>query len=393
LSLPIPIRWALAVATLTAVLLCLGPAAGYAQQDQEGQRARLTALDRAVSARPNDPQLRVDLGLALLEAGLRDRALYHLEQARAAPLTPQSRAQLDDLLARIGRQKDREGWFNLALVPETNPVQRTDLDTVWIGGLPFQLNPNAQAQRATGLHVGLGGAIMPRLSDSVRLRLGASVSARLFENRALEDIILRGEIGFQGQTLGGQDWQITGSVAQRSIGGQNYAQGLGLHGRWSQYLGRSTLVRLSAEAVRWRFVGQPALDGPRLQAAVELRHALRPDLLVTGGLSFVRVDARAAHEAGKTMRLNIGAQRSFAGGWVVGVDAFVQRHRRDGPDPVFGIQRKDKMAGLGLRAHHRDFTFGNFTPVFEVSTTRQSSNNVLQEWRNTRLSIGLTRTF
>ncbi len=385
----------LRAATLAGMVLCfwLNPSGLLAQAASEGAQHGLSALNRQVSANPTDPEARIRLAMALLQSGAQDRARFHLLQARAAPLTEADRAQLDALLARIEARRDREGWFSFAIVPETNPAQRTDADTIWIGDLPFRLNSNAQAQRATGLHVTAGGALMPQIAQGLRLRIGASLAARLYEDRALEDITLRGDLGFQGQTLAGHDWQITGSVARRAQGGRSFGQGVGLHLSWSQRLGHSSVLRLRAEAVDWRFANHPSLDGPRLSASVELRHALRPDLVVTGTAAISRVSARAAYEAGRSLRVGLGAQQSFAGGLVLGVETFAQSHRRDGGDPIFGIVRKDTTTGLGLRAMHRDVTLGNYTPVIEASTTRQRSNSALNTWRNTRVSLALSRSF
>jgi len=378
--------------SLGALVLCcvLLPSGLSAQQPAEGAHS-LAVLSRQVSANPADPEARIRLAMALLQSGAQDRARFHLLQARAAPLSEADRIRLDALLARIDAQRDREGWFRFAIVPETNPGQRTDADTIWIGDLPFRLNPTAQAQRATGVHVSTGGALMPQIADGLRLRIGASVLARLYRERALQDITLRGDIGFQGQTKTGQDWQITTSVARRSLGGRSFGQGIGLHARWSQRLGRASVLNLHAEAVDWRFVGHPSLDGPRFAASAELRHALRPDLLVTATASVSRVKARAPHEAGKTLKLGFSAQQSFAGGLVLGGDIFAQSHRRDGRDPVFGILRKDSTTGIGLRAMHREISVGHFIPVIEASTTRQRSNSSLHAWRNTRVSMALSR--
>lgn len=386
-----PHRGAEVLAALVLILL-LGSSKLWAQVVPEPQQS-LAALNRQVSVKPNDPEARIRLAIALLQSGAQDRARFHLLQARAAALTDADRAQLDAVLARIEAQRDREGWFSFAIVPETNPGQRADTDTVWIGGLPFRLNANAQAERATGLHINAGGALMPQIAQGLGLRIGARVTARLYEDRALHDITLRGDLGFQGQTMAGHDWQITGSVARRALGGRSFGQGLGLHLSWAQRLGDRSLLQLHAEAVEWRFASHPSLDGLRLSASVALRHALRPDLVVTGMLALSHVDARAQHEAGHSIRFALGAQQSFAGGLVLGVDAFAQRHRRDGSDPIFGILRQDMTTGLGLRAMHRDIVLGHYTPVVEASTTRQRSNSALHAWRNTRVSLTLSRSF
>ncbi|WP_071470157.1 porin family protein [Roseinatronobacter thiooxidans] len=376
-----------------AIFASLAPTGLSAQAGTEGAQHSLAALNRQVSANPADPDARLRLAIALLQSGAQDRARFHLLQVRAAPLSADDRAQLDALLARIEAQRDREGWLRFAIVPETNPAQRTDTDTIWIGGLPFRLNPSAQAARATGLHIDAGAALMPQVAQGLRLRIGARVSARLYEDRALHDITLRGDVGFQGQTMAGHDWQITGSVARRSLGGRSFGQGVGVHLSWSQRLGHASLLRLRAEAVDWRFANHPSLDGPRLSASVEMRHALRTDLFVTGTAAISRVSARAGHEAGRSLRVGLGAQQSFAGGLMLGADAFVQDHRRDDRDPLFGIMRKDMTSGFGLRAMHRDVTLGKYIPVIEASSTRQRSNSALHTWRNTRVSVSLTRSF
>ncbi|MDD7971959.1 surface lipoprotein assembly modifier [Roseinatronobacter alkalisoli] len=350
-------------------------------------------LSGQVSADPADPEARIRLAMALLLSGAPDRARYHLLQARGTPLAVAERIQLDALLARIEPRRDREGWLSFAIVPETNPAQRTDTDTIWIGDVPFRLNPNARAQRATGLHISAGGALMPQISAGLRVRLGASVAARLYGNRALRDITLRGDLGLQGQTTGGHDWQITGSLARRSLGGRSFGQGMGLHMSWSQRLGRASVLRLRMDGVNWRFANHPALDGPQLSASADLRHVLRPDLVLTATVSVSRIKARAAHEAGRSLRVGLGAQQSFAGGPILGIDAYTQTHRRDGGDPVLGIIRSDNQVGLRLRAMHRDLTLGTYSPAIEISTTRQRSNSPLHTWRNTRASLSLSRAF
>lgn len=87
------------------------------------------------------------------------------------------------------------------------------------------------------------------------------------------------------------------------------------------------------------------------------------DWQVTG--SMARMQARAAHEAGVTLRVGFGAMQSFAGGFMLGGETFAQTHRRDGQNPIFGIRRgADKMTGIALHT-----------------------------WRNTRVSFALSRSF
>jgi len=212
-------RLVLALVTLCA-LACATPAHPDALARAEAQVvAGQIDAGRAALLRltPQDPRFRLELAKALLATGDRDRARYHLQEARgAAGLTPGERAQLDRILTRIDGGKNHEAWVRLAISPESNPGQRMDCDSLMIGGPEFKLRPGAPSPAATGLHFAFGGALLPRLgSTGLRLRIGAAVDARLFERSALNDVILRGDLGVQGTTAHGATWAVAAFALDR----------------------------------------------------------------------------------------------------------------------------------------------------------------------------------
>lgn len=356
--------------------------------------AAVPLLDALVSADPLDPRLRLELARALLRAGQRDRARFHMMQARgSSALSAEERAALDGVLAQIEGGKSYEAWARVAIVPETNPGQRTDVDTISIGGLQWALNPGAKASPATGLHVAAGGAFLPRIAPGLRLRLGGVVDARFYSDKALTDVTVRGEFGFQGVTARGIDWSLFASAQDRRVGGKAYGRALGLHGSWARLIGTNAQLRLRADLEDWRFVPVSGQDGMRRSVSAAWSQVLRPDVMIRATVFANRTSARAGSEAGRGAGVSLGVTKLFEGGLIVSLDATYARQRRDAADPWFGVVRRDRRMILSARVMHRTITLRGFAPVLELGLDRQKSTIALNDFRNARVSVGFSREF
>lgn len=388
---------ALSLAWLAPAALRADPAGwNRAQALLADNRADLAVpvLDALVSADPQDIRYRLALARALLAVGQRERARHHLTAARGATaLSRDERRRLDDVLSRLEGGKGWEAWARLAIVPETNPGQQTSATTVDWGGWTLTLNPGARAAPATGLHLGAGGALLPRIGPGLRLRLGAAVEARLFERSALNDVTTRGEFGLQGQTAGGAAWGLWLTAQDRRIGNRAFGQATGLVGIWAQRTGPRGQVQIRAETERWRHAVQVGRDGRRHALSLGYVHALRPDLSLRATAFGQWTDARAAWETGRTLGGSIGMQKQFEGGLTVSLDVMHLRHARAAADPGFGVIRRDRRTSLTARVMHRTVSLNGFAPVLELGLDRQRSSLPLNAFRNARVSVGLTRQF
>lgn len=357
-------------------------------------RAAVPLFDGLVSAAPQDTRFRLELARALIRLGDRDRARFHLMQARgSADLSAEDRAALDRILAQIEGGKGYEAWARFAIVPQSNPGQRTDADTITIGGLQWALNPAAKAAPGTGVQLAAGGALLPRIAPGLRLRIGGSVDARLFSDSAMNDIITRGELGLQGLTARGTSWALFGSVQDRRIGGAAYGWATGLHASWARLIGPRAHLRLRADLEDWRFVGGTAQDGVRGGLSASWAQTVRPDLLLRASVFVNHTNARAPWETGQGAGLSLGVLKAFEGGLMVSLDATVSRQSRDAVHPTFGTVRRDRRTILTARVMHRTIALHGFAPVLELGLDRQKSTIPLYDFRNARLSLGLSREF
>ncbi|MDO9524109.1 MAG: surface lipoprotein assembly modifier [Gemmobacter sp.] len=351
-------------------------------------------LDRLVSARPGDARYRMELGLALWRSGAPGRARYHLDLVRGANgLDPKVRTGIEGVLRQIDRPKLWEGYLSFGIVPETNAVRRTSADSLFIGGDRFQLNPNARAMPATGLQIDGGIAFLPRIGTDLRARFGLRASTRFFEKSVLNDVSVKAEAGVEGTTRSGAQWVVVGTLQRRELGNASYSRGQGLRVGWASRVGRAGHLRLRAEHEVLRHARARLLDGPRSLIAATYSHALASNLMVNGTLYVNRARTKLATEDADGAGVVVGLQYGFAGGLVVDLNLALNRTDRRGVDRIFGIVREDRRSAVSARIKHRELRLGGFAPVFEVGHERQRSTIALNSYRNTHVSLGLSRDF
>lgn len=389
-------------------LLAQAPAATPAQQARrdlvqanlllaEGDAAGAIRLyDRLISADPTEPVYRLALSRALLAVGQRDRAHYHLTQLRGSDrLAREERARLDRVLVSLEGGRNREGWLRFAIVPESNPGQRTDATSLVLGGWGNAVVPLAggRARPETGLHFGAGGALLPVVAPGLRLRLGIDIDARVFRSSALNDLTLSGRVGLQGSTPQGAGWELGLSARERRVGNRAYGRATGLYAGWTQRVGQAAQLRLRLDLEKWRHATRWDLDGPRQALSLGWSQALRPDLLLRGAVFMHHNSAPIPHEAGSGAGVTLGVQRMFAGGLMVSLDLAHQRSRRDGAHPMIGVLRQDRRDTLTARVLHRGISLRGFAPALELGLDRQKSTVALHAFRNARVSIAFSREF
>ncbi len=366
----------------------------FLEGDHAGAIRRYDAL---ISQDPNEPVYRLALSRALLAVGQRDRAQYHLFQLRGSDrLAPDERARLDRVLTSLEGGRRREGWLRFAIVPESNPGQRTDATNVtlgdWLGNITVPLT-GGRARPETGLHFGIGGALLPVLGPGLRLRLGLDLDARVFRTSALNDLTFGSRIGLQGLGRGGAGWDLALSARERRVGNRAYGRAIGLHAGWTQRVGSAAQLQLRLDLENWRHATAVDQDGARQSLSLGWTQALRPDLAVRATLFAHHNNARAADASGRGFGASVGVQRVFAGGLMLSLDLTHQRSRRDAPDWLFGVLRQDRRTTVTARVLHRGIALRGFAPALEVGFDRQKSTLALHDFRNARVSVAFSREF
>ncbi|MBN2760333.1 MAG: tetratricopeptide repeat protein, partial [Rhodobacteraceae bacterium] len=156
-------------------------------------RAALPLLEELVSEFPANGRFRLELARALFLVDDHGRARYHFDYALSGELSLSEINAVQEYLTAMDTRKSWSGQARIAIVPQSNPWQRSGQTFVDIGGV--LLLPLPPVERATGLEVGLGGTWVPRLAPDLHARFHLMATGQFFEDSDFNRGHLRGEIG------------------------------------------------------------------------------------------------------------------------------------------------------------------------------------------------------
>lgn len=365
---------------------------GVANNRLNRPRAAIEPLDKLVAMVPGHLEFRLELALALLRAGQTDRARYHFAQAKAATAQPAIQARVQAEIDKIDNSKNWQGYFRFAIVPESNAARRTAAETVSLGGLIFNLRPDAQAQSAVGVELGFGLAALPRLSDNLRARFGFDVQTRAFDGRAPDDTTLRLSAGLL--HFGDNGRQVVAEVfaTQRWLDHAAYSRSQGITLRHARLIGAQTNLSASVTQERLRYL-RPAYQVDKTSIEAKLTHNATAQLQFQTGVRAEHRRSTNAFASGHAYGFSVGGQYSFAGGLRAGVLASFDQNTYDGVNALFGVRRVDRKSALIVQINNQNWSYNGFSPVLKLGLERQRSSIVVNSYQNLTASIGLTRSF
>lgn len=358
-------------------------------------RAAQVWLDRLVSLAPDAVTYRLELANALEASGQPERARYHYALARGATLPPPLAAEVTRRIDQIDRARVWEGNFRFAIVPESNPAKRTASDTLMIGNTRYKLKESSRAQSARGIDLALGLAALPRLGPDLRLRLGAALDARLYEEGAPDDIQARAELGLL--HLGDHNRKLGAGLifGKRWIAGEAYANTRGVYLTWGRSIDAKARSALNLTLIRERtdYDDSGTEAATRSVAVASLSHTVTPRLQLSFGLQLERTQSALASEAGHGRTVMLGGRYAFDGGLLAELTVALARHEREGPHSLLGVVREDRRQSVTLKLTHRDWAVAGFVPVLELGVERQDSTSDIYRYENRRALLGITRRF
>lgn len=367
-------------------------ALGLAYNKAGRSYSAIAPLSRLVTLAPATAKFRLELAATLARNGQTERALYHFELAKGAGLPPPVQAKVQAEIDRIEQSKNWQGYFRFAFIPESNAARRTAAETVTLGGLLFGINPSARAQAATGIELGFGLAARPRLSETLRARIGLDVLARVFDGAVPEDVILRANAALL--AFGDYGAQTTGEVfaTRRLLDKVEYSASHGIGLAYSRALGTRARLSLAAEyeAIEYR---QSPVSVHRKALNAHLSYAVSPQFIFRVAARLEGRDSKSSTLAGAAAGLTIGGDYAFTGGLRIGLDLSYDRNIFDGPHPLFGVVRKDEKLMANLQFTNQNWSYRGFAPVLKLGMERQRSSIVLNRYNNLSASLGITRSF
>ena len=321
---------------------------------------------------PSALRVRLELGRAFFLSHDYENAYRQFQFARAGKLPPGVDATIDKFVAAIRRDKNWSYSFGVAIAPDTNINNGTSSMQTELFGLPFKLGDETRRRSGTGLVISGSGEFAPRVSETLRIRLGAAFERREYETHDFDDMTVA---AFAGPRIQLHDWDLSvlATGFRRMFGGRTLSEGAGARIEAEHGLGARTAIsfRIAAQEVRYR--NYALQDGQSYSASLGVIRAVTRASAANVRLAVSHHSARAPELASWSGRLSAGYYRDLPAGFSTYIEPAYTVSRYDGSDPFFGKRRNDRLVELQIAVLNRRIVMSRFTPRVTLTIVRRYS--------------------
>ena len=349
-------------------------------------------FEAILAIRPDLTRVRLELARVYQLLGRDVKARFHFEASLADELPSSVEDAVEAWLDRIDARKRWSASLTLAVLPESNPVKRTDREEVRIGGVPFRLDKDAGEESGTGLLLSAGAQYSPVLADDWRGVLATSAAAKLYGQSDWNDISVQGDVGVarlldRGSASGGL------RLGRQWLGGDRHSDGIGPWMRGRLLLSPDLRIDAALSAERLSHPEQPGFDGWTVAMRPGLDYALNSRTALRAELDLEHVEARKDRHGSRMGGLTIGASHAFEGGLSVSPKAAVHWRRYADDDPLFGKTRSDRQMRISVNLLHRALQYRGFAPYVGVFAEWNRSSIPINNYRNQGGVFGVSKTY
>jgi tetratricopeptide (TPR) repeat protein len=377
---------------------------GIAALDAGDPERAVFALERVLALQPDNLLARAEIARAYFEIGERDTAKREFEAVRSRGVPGEVRETIDRFLSAIeaARKRRFNAYVEFAVGHDSNVNSATSQSQV---AVPF-----------------FGGAIVQLAPGSTRIKDDFwSLSAGLsFTNEITADWSLVGSASYYGKYNGdesrfdtgaldgaiGMRWSrasnaVTGAlqVQQYNVDGDSFRESAGGVVQWQHNLSQASQVSLYAQLADLTYpdLSQSIRDARRTIVGGATAHAFAGE---TAPVVFASVyggeekeDAQnVPHLGHKPVGVRVGAQWRLAPGVHLLANASAEQRRYGGIDPLFLVEREDTQFDATVVLNYTiRATKWSVRP--QLSFTDNDSNIEIYAFRRTVAQLGLRRDF
>ncbi len=378
---------------------------GLAALDSGKPNEAIFALERVLAVKPNHLQARAEIARAYFATGEKDLARQEFEAVQSQNPPDEVNATIQRFLDAINQGQGGattllSGYLEAAVGSDSNVNSATGNNQVAIpafGGAIATLNASGVETRDSFANVSGGGNIRHALSSEWSVFGGANVNQRLNSKQTIFDTrALDGNVGLN-LTEAGDSYSAALQLQSFEVDNKRYRDGTGMTAQWQHNLSNSSSQFSSyLQYTDLKYPDQSVRDANRYVLGAAYASVLGGDYTpavyagVYGGeekekesgvpyLGHKLVGVRTGGE------LDIYAQTKLFG------SVSVESRRYGGDDPFFLVTRHDTQADLNFGIRYVMAKVWTLTP--QISYTKNKSNIVINDYKRSIFSIGLRRDF
>lgn len=373
---------------------------GLARLDSGDAERAVFALERVLAVQPANAQARAEIGRAYLQLGERDAGVQELESARKMDIPDEARKTIGNYLNAFGAGPTRlGGYLEASIGHDSNVNSGISSSTVAIpalGNLVFQISPDGLERRTAFGSLAGGINFAHPLAMHWSVVGGANLSQRFNSNYEQFDVrTVDGNVGIR--YAPGKDAFTLGLQFQAfDVDYQRNRDVAGLVGQWQRQLDSQTQVTVFGQYAKLHYPTQSLRDANRSILGAAFAHVFQggwtPSLYASGygGSERVRYD-NVPHLAHRPWGVRIGGQLKPASDLSIFANASYERRRYGGTDSLFLVTRVDRQLDLRLGMNYEPYRYWSITP--QISYTRNESNVVINDYSRTVYSVAVRRDF
>ena len=374
---------------------------GIAALDSGNGERAVFALERVLAVQPDNLQARAEIARAYLSLGEREAAKREFEAVRARQVPAEVRATIDNFLSAIAAAEHTriDHYLELSFGYDTNVNSATGTSTIAIPALnapAFALAPSLTEQDDRFLSLSAGLNFTRKLDLAWSVVGGFSgfsrnnLSAASFNTDSLDGSLgMRFTRGLEAITLGVQGQHF-------AVDTDRYRTTGGAVAKWQHSFDERTQATVFGQHAALRYPTQPVRDADRNIVGVAYAQAFTGEYAPAIFASLYGGEEKEKNElfphlGHKPVGARLGGQLRLGGGWSLFGSASYERRKYGGTEPLFLVTREDKQADVnaGLSYLWRSGT----TLRLQVAHTDNSSNVVLNDFDRTVISTSVRFNF
>ncbi len=365
--------------------------------------ASITMFRAILTEHPDHVRVRLELARTFFLRGSDGLARRHFERALAANPPAPVMANVNRHLALIRARKRWNGYFGMALAPDTNIGAASASDAILLdtpfGRLEFTRSEDDRKQSGIGLTIWAGGERQEPLAPNWRIRLGGDIFRREYAGSRFDRMGLGGHVGprwlIDPRTEASllltarREWQGDNEPASRNLGARLEA---------SRRLSPRVSGQFGASWIERRHDSSTDSDGPVKDLSAGLSWAASPILQMNFRAGWGREETELETLRNRTHRVSLGGSAALPRAFSVSGTVTGRWTDYEGPgtqpdNVVDGSPREDATRSVRVAVLKRDFTIRGFSPQLSVTHERRSSNAQQADYRRTGAEISFVRQF
>jgi len=373
---------------------------GLALLDSGDPERAVFAFERVLAVQPDHAQARAEIGRAYLQLGERDAGVKELESVRKMGVPDDARRTIENYLNAFGAGPTRlSGYFETSMGHDSNinsGAASSRMAIPALGNLVFSLSRDGREQSSNFLNLNGGINVLHPLAQGwFLLGSGAFAQRMNFGNSKFNNLTIDGNLGVR--YVAGSNALTFGFQGQTfDVEHERNRNALGLVGQWQHQLDAQNQISVFGQWTRLRYPDQELRDANRSILGVAYAKVFTgswtPSMyasLYTGREKERNSDVQHLGHTPWGVRFGGQIRPSSSTTWFTNVS---YEHRRyGGDDPLFLEQRRDQQWDLRLGMNYEPYRFWSVSP--QLSYTRNRSNIAIYDYSRAMLSVAVRRDF